>query len=146
MRKSILTIIVSLFALAVTSFGAPFLYAQQPGLSQDKNGNLELHVVTDETVNIKVFIDDKPAIDAQFQKDISEERISIAPHKVFYFNFQPGKHTLRAEAQPGNQSFTGEFEVINNKQWLALSYVDPQRIKQKEQFTLEVYDHQIWYQ
>jgi hypothetical protein len=34
----------------------------------------------------------------------------------------------------------------SDKRWLSLSYVDPQRIKQKEQFTLEAYDWQIMYQ
>ena len=213
MRILFLTIICSLFWPGVTD--SYILYAQPTRLSQNKNGNLELHVVTDENVSIKVFIDGKPAVEAQFHKEPNAISISIAPHKIFFFNLQQGKHTLRAEADSGKQSFSGEFEIrekgvvikqnfnmfnvgaealfndlIKNgyidvngiiqgkfsqitdssqmklnqvyrdwekqeiysilqqsdKRWLSLNYVDPQRIKQKEQFTLEVYDWKIMYE
>lgn len=144
MRKSILVIIFYLCSLTISPY-LHFLYAQSIELQQVKNGNLELHVVTDENVDIKVFIDNKLAVSERFNKQKEEDNIGIAPHKVFKFNLSSGKHTLQAEANQGKQSFVGEFE-ISNKRWVSLSYVDPQRINTDKPFSLEVYDYQIMYQ
>ena len=142
MRKLIL-IILSVLLLAAMGPS----HAQPTATAQDRNGNLELHVVTDEDVDIKVYIDDKLVVDRQFKKAQNNFGVmGIAPHKAFQLDLKPGKHVIRAEAHQGAQHFTSEVELAGSKRRVALYYANPDGNRQKEPFSLEAYDHQIAYQ
>ncbi len=140
-------LIIILFPFLILTLGAHsyFLYAQAIEIPQVEVGNLEFHLITEDSVDIKVFIDGKLAINEEFIQKQKNPDLGIVPHKIFQFKLKPGKHLVTAQAHQGQQTFTGEFKLID-KRWVVLYYVDPQRLKQKEPFSMEVYKFQVMYQ
>jgi len=113
-------------------------------LLRDLEGNLELHVVTEEKVSLMVLIDDKIAVNQEFNA-LRGPDLGIVPHEVFFFYIEPGEHLLSAKTGSGKQVYQGIFSIGGDKKWMVLSYEDIERTKGFKPFSMEVYDKQVIY-
>ncbi|MDD5060648.1 MAG: hypothetical protein PHY35_05970 [Candidatus Omnitrophica bacterium] len=141
MRK--LLIIYFFFLIVMNSYAEEQVVREV--LSQDLEGNLELHIVTEEKVSLMVLIDDKIAVNQEFNA-IKGPNLGIAPHEVFFFYVEPGEHVLSAKTGSGKQVYQGIFSIGENKKWVVLSYEDIERTKGFKPFSMEAYDNQVMYE
>ncbi|HLC61067.1 MAG TPA: hypothetical protein VJJ52_06590 [Candidatus Nanoarchaeia archaeon] len=86
---------------------------------QNQNGNFVLYV-SDQSfaispVDVKIFIDDKLAIDDKFRVGNQHN------WKEFIFQLEKGNHTLRAISIKGEATLEEQFEV-KDRHWAVLDY------------------------
>ncbi|MHC4474511.1 MAG: serpin family protein [Planctomycetota bacterium] len=119
-------------------------------LPQDKNGNLILYVANQsfaiDPVDIKVYIDDKLAIDREF--DVGTGKRRQHNWQKFQFQLSEGAHRLRVESKKGQASFEEQFEV-RDKHWAVLDYWFGGREDSppaQKKFTFQVSDEPIYFE
>lgn len=112
-----------LFMGRVTNPGQAKLSREaEPKLPQDKNGNFILNVSNQSfainPVDIKVYIDDKVAVDQDF--DVGK---MFPQHnwQIFQYSLPEGRHQLCVESRKGQAKLQKEFEV-KGKHWAVLNY------------------------
>jgi hypothetical protein len=117
-----LIILLGVLALAACGTDAPEqppLAEGPPPLEETEQGNFTLYVSNQsfdrQTVDIRVLIDGRPAVDADFAVENQHNWIE------YRFALDDGPHTLWAESVRGNAVFEEDF-TVKGKRWAVVDY------------------------
>jgi hypothetical protein len=122
MKRGLVALTLGTVALAACGGdmeGGPSIAERPPPLQQAKNGNLILYVSNQsfdrETVDIRVLIDGRPAVDDDFAVLNQHNWVE------FRFSLDDGQHVIYAESLDGQATLKEHFEVKGNR-WAVVDY------------------------
>ena len=109
--------------------------------------NFILHVATEGTADIQVWIDGKSAVHAKFDKKGSSDGINMAmsvpSYQIFKFRLTPGTHQLKAREITHKEKFEINFDVTQERQWGLVYYIKSK--KKSKPFSFRLSKEEITY-
>ena len=123
MKRRLVALALGTIALAACGGGpdaVPPIAEGPPPLQPAKNGNLILYVSNQSfdrsTVDIRVLIDDRPAVDDDFAVLNQHNWVD------FRFSLDDGQHVIYVESLDGQAILEERFEVKGNR-WAVVDYL-----------------------